>query len=447
MPKAIDLPGIVELLTRAAQGRGITDCEAWNYGWSDAVYRHSTRAAMTHDPSRAVRLNPSAVECFERGTAALLALGQIRRRYDSKEFWGIAASLVGGLPMGASAENMGAAVDRWVRKVLDPPEAFLVFPIANVAPFDSVIKIGSMFLGRFDESFSNRLKEKAGRDVLAPMPGEPWWMRRDYFGTSSPGPAPALFAYVTEAQLDRAVEQAGEAFEDLASLALMVQPDLDALGLFSLRGDTNRPGIRGLVPDRQSLEKAAESDERISREIGSPMLVDGVFGRTISFHWYGENPFPFEQLLAPAEKRSIAERLMLGSAAVHNRLRVASRWHAKAHWSTDHADAVLALGICFDAMLNEQGPSPGRVLSERYALLDPDRSQRGGRYRQFQKEYYPARSTVAHGAKSREHDAAFVRGMARDARWVFQRIVQLTEIAGANTEDEYNEMYENLKWG
>jgi hypothetical protein len=37
--------------------------------------------------------------------------------------------------------------------------------------------------------------------------------------------------------------------------------------------------------------------------------------------------------------------------------------------------------------------------------------------------------------------------MAKDARWVFQRIVQLTETAGANTEDEYNEMYENLKWG
>lgn len=444
---AIDLPGIVELLAHAAQGREITDGEAWNYGWSDAGYRHSTHAAMTHDRSRAVRLNPTAVECFERGSAALLELSQIHRRYDSEEFWGMAASLVGGLPMGASAEHMRAAVDRWVRKVLDPPEAFVVFPIANVAPFDSIIEIGPMFLGRFDESFSNRLKEKAGRDVLSPMPREPWWMRRDYFGTSSPWPVPALFAYVTEAQLDRAVEQAGEAFEDLASLALMLQPDLDALSLYSLRGDTNRPGIRGFVADRKALEKAAESDERISHEIGSPVLVDGVFGRTISFHWYGENPFPLEQLLAPIEKRSVAERLILGPAAIHNRLRVASRWHAKAHWSTDHSDAVLALGVCFDAMLNEQGPSPGRVLSERYALLDPDRSQRRGRYRQFQKEYYPARGTVAHGAKSRAHDAAFVRGMARDARWVFQRIVQLIETAGANTEDEYNEMYENLKWG
>jgi hypothetical protein len=357
MPKALDLPGIVDLLVRAAQGREITDSEAWNYGWSNAGYRHSTHASMTHDSGRAVRLNPSAVECFERGTAALSELSKIRRRYDSAEFWDMAASLVGGLPMGASAEHMGAAVDRWVRQVLDPPETFVVFPIANVAPFDSIIEIGPMFLGSFDESFSNRLKERAGRDVLAPMPGEPWWMRRDYFGTSSPGPAPALLAYATEAQLDLAVEQAGEAFEDLTSLALMVQPDLDALSLYSLRGDTNRPGIRGLVADRKALERAAEGDERISHEIGSPMLVDGVFGRTISFHWYSENPFPLEQLLAPVEKRSVAERLILGSAAIHNRLRVACRWHAKAHWSTDHADAVLALGVCFGAMLSEQDPS------------------------------------------------------------------------------------------
>jgi hypothetical protein len=446
MPKAIDIAGIVELLVRAAQGREITGCEAWNYGWSDARYRHSPRAAMTHDSGRAVRLDPSAVEYFEQGTAALLKLSQIRRRYDSEEFWGMAASLVGGQPMGASSERLGTAIDRWVRKVLDPPEAFVVFPIANVAPFERIIEIGPMLLGCLDESFSSRLNEKARRDVLAPMPAEPWWMRRDYFGASSPGPPPALLAYATEAQLDRAVEQAGEAFENLTSLALMVQPDLEALSLCSLRGDTHRPGIRGLVVDRKALEEAAQSQERISREIGSPMLVDGVLGRTISFHWYGEHPFPLEQLLTPADKRSVSERLMLGSAAVHNRLRVAARWHAKAHWSIDIDDAVLALGVCFDAMLSEQGPTPGRVLSERFALLHPDRSQRPGRYRQFQTEYYPARSAVAHGAKSRSHESVFVRRMSKDARWVFQRIVQLTEAAGANTESEYHEMYESLKW-
>jgi hypothetical protein len=441
------VPTIVELLVLAAQGREATRFEAWNYGWSDAGYRRSPGAAMTHDRSTAVKLRPSAVESYEQGTSVLLRLDQIRRRYSSEEFWGMTASLVGGLPLSAPIEQLGAAIDRWVRKVLDPPEAFVVFPIANVAPFERVVEIGQMLLGCFDESFSTRLKEKAEREVLAQMPDGPWWMRLDYFGKFSPGPAPSLLAYATEAQLDRAVEQAGEAFEDLTSLALMLQPDLDALSLYSLRGDANRPGIRGLVVDREALAKAAESDSLISREHGSPMLVDGVFGRTMSFHWYSENPFPLEQLLNPAEKCSVAERLILGRAAVHNRLRVAARWHAKAHWSVDLADAVLALGVCFDAMLSEQGPTPGRVLSERYALLDPDRSQRRGRYRQFQTEYYPARSTVAHGAKSRMHDAAFVRGMAKDARWVFQRIVQLTETAGANTEDEYNEMYENLKWG
>jgi hypothetical protein len=279
------------------------------------------------------------------------------------------------------------------------------------------------------------------------MLNEPWWMSTSGHGPQPLGSPPILLAYTARTQLDRAIEDASEAFEDLTSITLMMQLDLDAVSLYSLRGDANRPGIRGLVVDREALAKAAENDPQISREHGSPVLVDGVFGQAITFHWYSENPFPLEQLLAPAEKRAVAERLILGSAAVHNRLRVAARWHAKAHWSIDLADAVLALGVCFDAMLSEKGPSPGRVLSERFALLDPVRSRRRRRYRQFQDEYYPARSAVAHGAKSRTHDTVFVRGMAQEARWVFQRIVQITETVGAGTEDEYNDMYENLKWG
>src|SRR6202035_794133 len=148
--------------------------------------------------------------------------------------------------------------------------------------------------------------------------------------------------------------------------------------------------------------------------IGCPVLVDGIFGQIISFRWYSENPFPLQLLLSPPDKRSVAEQLLLGSTAVVRRLRVAALCHAKAHWSIDLADAVLALGICFESMLAEQGPSPGRVLSERFALIDPDHNHRQGRYRQFQTEYYPARSSVAHGAKKGSLNTTFVRGMARE---------------------------------
>jgi hypothetical protein len=446
MSRATDLREIVDLLVRTAQGRGVTTAEPWNYGWSDEGYRRSVTAAMTHDLGRSVKLQPTAVDSFERAVDALLKIQDVRQRYQIEEFWGAMASLVGGLPFAATPEELATVVERRIKRIIDPPDSLVVFPVANVARPESMIDVGPILLGPFGEQFAERLRQNIGRSVLLPMPQQPWWMSPTEQGPDLPQPSPVLLAYTTRTQLDRAIENAGEAFEDLISLALMMQLDLDALSLYSLRGDANRPGIRGLVVDRQAFEKAAESDANVSREHGSQILVDGVFGQTMTVHWYSEKPFPLEQLL-PTGKLSVAERLVVGTAAVHHRLRTAARWHAKAHWSADLADAVLALGICFDAMLSETGPSPGRVLSERFALLDPDRSQRRLRYRQFQSEYYPARSTVAHGAKSQSHDAAFVRGMAQSARWVFDRIVRITEMNGAASEAEYNDMYENLKWG
>ncbi len=444
---AFDIQGIIDQFVRAAQGRELTSCEPWDYGWSQANYRRSATAAITHHGGASVKLQPIAVDCFEEACGALLQLQQVHQCYEVNEFWSLAASLVGRLPFRSTPDELATVIEQWIKSVLEPPDSFVVLPVANIASLDNVFHIGLLLLGHFDQRFVDRLREKVGRDVLSHMPREPWWMSPAETALDAAGPPPILLAYTCRTQLERAVQDAEEAFEDLASIALMVHLDLDALSLFSLRGDANRPGIRGLVVDRKALAKATERNLQVSREIGCPVLVDGIFGQTISFRWYSEDSFPLEQLLIPDAKRSVAERLLLGSTAVDRRLRVAARWHAKAHWSIDLADAVLALGICFDSMLAEQGPSPGRVLSERFALLDPDPNRRRSRYRQFQTEYYPARSSVAHGAKKRSLNTAFVRGMAREARWVFQRIVELTETLGICTEDEYNNMYENLRWG
>jgi hypothetical protein len=257
---------------------------------------------------------------------------------------------------------------------------------------------------------------------------------------------PVLMAYVSQSQLELAINNAGDAFEDLISIALMLQPDLDALSLFSLRGDSNRPGLRGLVVDRETLIKLSETVRAIFKEIACQVLVDGVFGERTTLHWYSDNAFPLERMLGDPEKQSIAERLLRASSSIDRRLRVAARWHAKAHWSVELTDAVLALGICFDSMLSEQSPSPGRVLSERYALLDPDPDSRRHRYRQFQTEYYPARSSVAHGAKRESLNTALVREMAKQARWTFQRILKVTTLLGTSSEDDYQKMWEALRW-
>lgn len=444
MPRASEMREIIERLVLSAQGREPTSSEPWDYGWSQPSYRRSGAAAMTHGEGTSVKLNPQVVHYFEEAAGALLQLPRIHQRYDSDEFWGMTASLVGTLPLAATSDDLAKAVELWIEQVLDPPDSVVVLPVANLGGPESAIDIGPILLGQYCEQFVTQLREKVGRRVMTQVPQQPWWMKGPYEASAPP---PVLFAYMCRTQLNRAIEEAGEALEDLTSIALMVQPDLDALSLYSLRGDAYRPGVRGLVADRLALGNAAEANSSIFRELTSEMVADGVFGQTVSYRAYGECPFPLEKLLEAPEKVSVARQLLLGSNAVHHRLRVAARWHAKAHWSLDLADAVLALGICFDSMLSERGPSPGRVLSERFALLDPDPNQRRHRYRQFQAEYYPARSSVAHGAKSGSLETAFVRGMAKDARWVFQRVIYLTEMLGVSTEDEYDGLYQDLKWG
>jgi hypothetical protein len=195
------------------------------------------------------------------------------------------------------------------------------------------------------------------------------------------------------------------------------------------------------------LAEFGETVPGLRRELASPAIVSGVSGQVLSYRANAEHPFPFEQLLQPSGRREAVGRILVSTASPHRRLRIAARWHAKAHWAAGVEDAVLALGIAFDAMLTEQGPSPGRSLAERYALLVPDPEQRRKRYREFQSEFYSARSSVAHGAKKTTVDYRFVRRLAREVRWTFGRILELSEAHGVQSEDDYESFFADLKWG
>jgi hypothetical protein len=445
MSKSTGIQRIVDSFVRAALDREITTGKAWDYGWSQASYRRSSTAAMSHDRHKRVRLHVAGIDSFEEATTTLLAFQQVQQRYDVDEFCELTASLVGTLPLKADLDQLSSIISRWIDKILAPVNSVVVFAVANVARLENVLSLGPLVVGRLDHRFKQLVQVKAERAVLERQIHDLWWMS-DSVENGPDQSSPVVLAYAGQSQLELAINKAREAFEDLISIALMMQPDLDALSLFSLRGDANRPGLRGLVVDREALTKLAETAPAISKEIGCQVLVDGVLGERTTLHWYSEDPFPLEKMLDDSEKQTIADRLLLASSAIDRRLRVAARWHAKAHWSAELADAVLALGISFDSMLSEQGPTPGRALSERFALLDPDADGRRRRYHQFQTEYYPARSSVAHGAKRESLDAAFVRDMAKQVRWTFQRILKLTRLFGTSSEHEYQEMWESLRW-
>jgi hypothetical protein len=399
MPRAPDVFAIVADFVQAALTRKVVSAEAWDYGWSQANYRRSSRATMSHSGKKSVRLDSAGVALFEHGASQLLSSQVIRERYDAKEFWSLMASMIGALPLEATVVQLSAVIQRRIEDLLSPPNSVVVCPVANLAPLESVLDFGPLVLGVLDDKLKELIASKAGRAVLA-QPNRDLWWASDSSRRGDAKAKPTVLAYISKSQLDRAIEEAGEAFENLVSIALMLEQNLENLSLYSLRGDLSRPGLRGLVADRSSLMELSENSPQISREIGAQILVDGVDGPITTVHWYSENPFPLEKLLCNSERMSAAQHLLSGTTAIDRRLVVAARWHARAHWSIDLADSVLALGISFDSMLSEQNPSPGRVLSERFALIDSDPEERGRRYHQFQAKYYPARSAVAHGAQS-----------------------------------------------
>jgi hypothetical protein len=172
-----------------------------------------------------------------------------------------------------------------------------------------------------------------------------------------------------------------------------------------------------------------------------------VIGPRSRTYWYGDEPFALEKLFEGVHKATVISSIALSPAALHRRLKTAAIWLSKAHWSSEASDAALALGIALDAMLAEGGPSPGRVLNERFALLEGDPLLRSGRFKRME-ELFAVRSSVAHGGKSSAIErAGFITGMADEVRWVARRLLQLAESHSIDTEAQHKKLFEDLRWG
>jgi Apea-like HEPN len=226
-------------------------------------------------------------------------------------------------------------------------------------------------------------------------------------------------------------------------LPLIATVDLDALKIWSLRGDSHRPGVRGLRLHRPALEQA--TSKAIHAELAAEILVvDSAHARK-SVHWHGEDPFPLERLLELDD--GLTARTLGIDDALSNRLRTAARWHAESHWSSDAADAVLALGVAFDALLAEPGGGPGRVIIERRALLEPRLDQRADRARTM-REIYEARSSVAHGGRSSKlSESGFLRSASRELRITARQLVALGAVMRLGSEKDVAAAFEDLRWG
>jgi Apea-like HEPN len=440
-PDAID--AAVTHLLAAARSREVASAEPWDYGWAFPDYRRSAKAAMSHSGTVAVRFSENGVEQFEKAAEGMLRHPVIKDRYDREEFWSILASAVATLPLDAPEPALEQAVRARAERLIDPPQSVVVFPVANCS-CDLPVVVGNCLLGSAASGWVEQLEKAAGFKLTPTVAGGAWWaMGLDEGNDASDV---VLFAWWGREQRQLARIRAEEAFNDLVSAALVLDLDPNARRLYSLRGDTNRPGVRGLQVDRTTLEDAARSTRILQSELGAEVLIAGVFPPSISHHWYSADVFPLCTLIAEAPSHKAIERVMSPSNSVDHRLRTAARWHSKQHWASAIEDAILALGIAFDALLSESGPSPGRVLGERFALLSKTKVERPQAYRHFMQDIYSARSTVAHGGRSSKHGADFVREVSAELRGVFRAIEEVTAAEGVKSEDDYAKLFEHLKW-
>ena len=399
-------------------------------------YRRSPDAAIAAG-AEAVGLTREAVADFEGGVRSILSRPHAAR-WDESELWAEAAAMLARLPKRGEAVQ-ARSIKRWLQETLSTEETVVAFLASNTEPPATPISMRNLVLGRVDEEWLEAVKRSARSRPAVKRMNDVWWLANAIGDV----PAPTGFAAWVPARGMRAVSLAEQLFDDLIATALVLEADPGAMDLWSMRGDAYRPGVRGISIHRSAI---SEIEDLARRELGAQIVFADPRGQRWTVHWLGERGFPIDKLLEPA-RRPLIDYILSGSDTLGRRLRIGARWYAKSHWAASPSDAILALGIAFDALLAEAGGSPGRVLTDRFALLERDRAKREGRAREARR-IYEARSTVAHGGESSQlRDPQFVRDAQEAFRRVVRSLLALRDSTSLDSEAAYTSAFDELKWG
>lgn len=432
-------------LAVAASGRRYEKSgEGWTYGFAVEGYRRSPEACIQVAKETFVFFTPEAITRLEQATETLLRTSAVQQAWESEEFWGVVADLVATLPREEPEAARRAEIDRRLGHLRQSGPSLVAFPIANASWARGPLAIGDFVVGRADGQWREAIAAAAkGRPVLTKEDQLPW-LSAD---TQSP-PSHVAFAAWVPAFGARARTTALSLLDDVLGLVMLFHHDAASQNLFPLRGDSHRPGVRGLVIHRPALSGLASSgNDSLAGELAAQTFQASTLRRGLTVSWFGEPPFPLDDLLSLPKLTNVVRKLVAGSNPVHRRFLVASRWYSKAHWASERDDAVLALGIALDALLGDRSGLPSRALADRFALLEGDKSARPTRSRRFA-ALYGARSGVAHGGRPSEiGDFDFVREMFEAVRWAADQLLNLVTKTGTATDDQYAELFESLKWG
>jgi hypothetical protein len=225
-----------------------------------------------------------------------------------------------------------------------------------------------------------------------------------------------------------------------------LNPDPEQLEIFLVRGNRNRPGLRGLILDRGAIG-AGLSGSPWSRELAAASLTASSFGVRQTVSWHHTEPIPLDRLLRPEDRSKQIGLLLSADTPLTRRFNIAARWYAEAYWAEEALDAVLALGIALDALIGDPSGLPLRATSERFALLEPNSQLRSERAKRYQ-EIFGVRSTVAHGSiSSKAESRVFLSDMASDVRWAAGRILAFRDAFSPASQDDMRRVFDELRWG
>jgi len=416
--------------------------EPWTQGWYVREYRHSDEAALP-GPKGPVTLSSDGLVSLENAAEMLLREKAVLDRWDPEEFWGVLASLV---VAASDRRDSKAFLKSKVKLLRTIGRSLTIDLIANVTWGRAPVDFGDTIIGDADAAFLEFVNSHARRRLKVSAEVASTWLDTHVQGriNEEDGTRPVAIAAWTVGQQMLADRETERELRNVVDLALLLERELKAHKVYR-RGDTNRPGLRGPTLDRGAVEQGL-SGIPVFELASVPLHVDALDGEQWHFQWFNAEPFPLGQLLNQ-EYLHEAVTSCLKQNPISNRIRVAARWFAEAHYSIADDDAALALGVAMDAMLTGQRALPGGAMADRFALLAEDPSDRRERAKTYL-DFYSVRSSVAHGGRSSKLDQGdFMETYLEFVRWAAWRLLAVQDTFAPSSEKEIDILFDDLRWG
>lgn len=405
------------------------------WAWLQADYRASPGRAF-QGTGRALTVEDHGMPALEAAMDALLSDQRVRAAWRDEDLWTTVLSL-----LAAAADDDSLDVEAAVRKLLKPSAVRIGAAIANVTWAAEPASVGGLTIAQ--------LEKQTDALSLADVLGLDGRERHAFVAHSRQLLSEFGGFVVATAKSDRQANLAYKDFsrtlEDVIGLILLLSDRLDEHGIYSLRGATNRPGVRGIALDRGALGHLLA--DKGSAELAARVLTITGWGAGNALLWTSADPMPLDRLL-DAHLLPLLDDLLTAKDAVAQRLRVAARWYARAFWADSEDDAALAVSVALDSLLTGKDAVPGAVSKGRFALLERDPAARGARFDRYE-QVYRVRSAVAHGGDATRPLARLggARSILEDARWTARQVLALRQISTPADDAAFRDLWGAVQWG